>query len=90
MTSNLDYVYNTIISTEVFEHLEYIKILEKLAKGTKIIFSVPNFIIDSHLYNWQNAKEIRRDFSKYIDIKTIEKPLQIKDKIWFLISGIVK
>lgn len=81
--------YDVIISIEMFEHLNYTKVLGKLKKGTQIIFSVPNFMIDSHLYSWDSEEIIRRDFEKYIKINSIEKALQIKNNKWFIISGLI-
>lgn len=90
MADELDYPYDSIISTEFFEHIEYEKVLKKLKKGTRIMFSVPNFLIDSHLYCWKNEKEIENDFQNYIHINTIEIVLEIKDKKWFLVDGFMK
>jgi 2-polyprenyl-3-methyl-5-hydroxy-6-metoxy-1,4-benzoquinol methylase len=82
--------YDTIVSIEMFEHLDYASVLKKLNKGAQIIFSVPNFIIDSHLYCWQDEQEIRWDFEKYISINSIEVALTHKDKKWFLVNGFIK
>lgn len=82
--------YNVSIALEVFEHIEYEKVLRKLKKHSRILFSVPNFLIDSHIYSWQNKGEIKKDFEKYVDIESIEIPLQIKGKTWFLIDGKIK
>jgi len=90
LSYNIDLNYDTIIALEFFEHIEYKKVLTNLKSDTKIIFSVPNFKIDSHLYYWKDEAQIKRDFSKYIDIVTIENPLSIKNKKWFLVNGIIK
>jgi 2-polyprenyl-6-hydroxyphenyl methylase/3-demethylubiquinone-9 3-methyltransferase len=82
--------YDTIIAIEFFEHVEYKEVLKKLEKGSKIIFSVPNFLIDSHLYSWENTDQIEHYFGKYIEIEKIEKGLEIKDKYWFVVKGVIK
>lgn len=87
MTDKLDYPYDVIVSTEFFEHVEYSNVIERIKKSARIIFSVPNFLIDSHLYAWNNHKEIKRDFSKYMYINTIHTVIEIKDKKWFLVDG---
>lgn len=82
--------YDVVISTEVFEHLFYEKVLEKLNKGSQIIFTVPNFLIDSHLYCWHNEEEIRKDFEKYISISSIDIVLEQKNNKWFMINGFIR
>jgi 2-polyprenyl-3-methyl-5-hydroxy-6-metoxy-1,4-benzoquinol methylase len=90
VNDNLDFPYDLIIATEFFEHVEYEKILKKIKKGTRIIFSVPNFLIDSHLYCWEDDNHIRNDFREYMLINTVETVLEIKGKKWFLVDGFKK
>jgi len=90
LQNNIWVNYDIIIATEVFEHLYYEKVLEKLNKGTQIVFSVPNFLCDSHIYSWQDEQSIRNDFEKYINIITIEIAMTRKEKKWFLINGFIK
>ena len=90
MKDKLNYPYDVIVSTEFFEHVEYEKILNKIKPGARLIFSVPNFLIDSHLYKWDDHKQIQNDFSKYMYINTIQTVIEIKDKKWFLIDGFKK
>ncbi|HUV84785.1 MAG TPA: class I SAM-dependent methyltransferase [Methanosarcinales archaeon] len=88
--ATFNFFYDTVIAVEVFEHLYYEKILQKINKGTQIFFSVPNFKTDSHLFSWSSKEEVKEDFEHDIDIVSIETPLKIKDKVWYLVNGFVK
>lgn len=90
MTDDLNYDYNTVVAFEFIEHIEYKKIFKKLIIGSKIIFSVPNFANEDHLYTWQNEAEIIDSFKKYININTVECVLKKGFQKWFLITGKIK
>lgn len=90
MEDDLNYIYDIVVSTEFFEHIEYKKVINKLKKGAEIIFSVPNFLIESHIYSWANHEEIQKDFEKYININKIETILEQGNNKWFLIHGFIK
>lgn len=55
---------NTIIALELFEHLENdLRLIRRIPKYTKIVFSVPDFPSDNHYRVFKDEKEIRDRFS---------------------------
>jgi 2-polyprenyl-3-methyl-5-hydroxy-6-metoxy-1,4-benzoquinol methylase len=63
------YDYNLIICTEVLEHIkDDISVLKNIRKGSKIIFSVPNFDEESHVRWFLSERQIKLRYFKYIDI----------------------
>lgn len=62
-------VYDTIISTEVLEHIENDrKVLENIPIGKNIIFSVPNFDEVSHVRWFRSEREIKSRYFKLVRI----------------------
>lgn len=86
----LNFAYDTVIAIETFEHLEYDKLIGKLKSGAKIIFSVPNFKIPSHLHVFANQEEVRKSFEPLIDIELVKTVMKIKNKEWFFSVGTIK
>ena len=58
------------VATEVFEHLDDLKIIENIPKGQKAIFSVPSFDDPSHLRVF-TEKIVRRRYKDLFDIQKI-------------------
>jgi len=58
------------VATEVFEHLNDLKIIENIPKGQKVIFSVPSFDDPSHLRVF-TEKIVRRRYKDLFDIQKI-------------------
>ncbi len=58
------------VSTEVFEHLDDLKLLENVPSGQRLIFSIPSFSDPSHIrtYTEQSA---RRRYKDILDITNI-------------------
>jgi SAM-dependent methyltransferase len=62
--------YNTIVCTEVLEHLENDHgVIEHWARGTHCICSVPNYDADTHVRHFRNEDEVRQRYSKLLDIR---------------------
>lgn len=70
--SNYEGEYDTHIATEVLEHLDDYKILSNIPKEKRLIFSVPNFLDESHLRVY-NEQVIKERLGSLIDIKDIYK-----------------
>ena len=54
---------DTVICTEVLEHLDDdLFVLDLLSKGTRFLFSVPNFICTSHRRCFKSAEQVRKRY----------------------------
>jgi SAM-dependent methyltransferase len=54
---------DTVICTEVLEHLDNdLFVLDLLSKGTRFLFSVPNFICTSHRRCFKSAEQVRKRY----------------------------
>lgn len=62
--------FDTYIATEVFEHLDDIRIIRNIPAGKEVIFSVPSFPDRSHLRMY-TEQIIRKRYRDLIDIKEI-------------------
>jgi SAM-dependent methyltransferase len=63
----------TIVMFEVLEHIEDdIAVIKKIEKGSKVIFSVPDYMSDNHYRKFDNMEEVR-DRYKMINIKWYQK-----------------
>ena len=77
--------YNTVICLEVLEHIwEDISVLRNIREGTNIIFSVPNFDAESHVRWFNNERQIKSRYLKYVDLQDIVRIGNI-----FICSGVV-
>jgi len=78
--------YNTVICCEVFEHLDTdVEVLMNIKKGTKILFTVPNFNSKSHVRYFKDRDTIRMRYEsvvKFISIKEI--PVSATNKIYLV------
>ena len=65
------YADHVIIATETFEHIENDIELIKMLPKNKIIFSVPNFMSETHERVYKNQQYIRNRYKDIIQIRTI-------------------
>ena len=79
--------YNTIITTELLEHVDDYKVLGLIPKGTTFIASIPNFGDVAHLRTYESKEFIEKRFNKFINIERIffSKELGI-----YVFKGIIK
>jgi 2-polyprenyl-3-methyl-5-hydroxy-6-metoxy-1,4-benzoquinol methylase len=64
--------FNTVICLEVLEHIKQdIKIIKNLSRGTRIIFSVPNFDAPSHVRWFNSEREIKKRYFQDISFEEI-------------------
>ena len=77
----------TVICLETLEHLEYdIKVIENLPK-CNFIFSVPNFMCESHQRCFVTQNQIIDRYGKYIEIESMAKiPVSKKNSVWLIKS----
>lgn len=81
--------YNTVIATEVLEHLENdLEIFKNIKKGINFLFSIPSFKCDGHLRWFNSAPEILLYYFDYLHIKELRR-LKNPNK-WFMGWGIIK
>ncbi len=66
--------YNTIVCTEVLEHLENdLGVVQSWAGGSECICSVPNYDADTHVRHFKNEAEVRERYSPLIDIRAVQR-----------------
>lgn len=65
--------YNIVVAVEVFEHLDDLKVIEMIPKGTKILFSVPDFDSKPHLRTYPDMKAIRYWYQDVMKIEDFER-----------------
>ena len=84
---------SVIVMLEVLEHIvEDLEVIEKISKGSEIIFSVPNYNYRSHYRYFTSLKKVRDRYKHLIDINSshtiyLNKP---KTKAIYLIKSIKK
>lgn len=69
--------YNIVVAVEVFEHIDDIRVLKMIPKGTRVIFSVPSFDSLPHLRTYPTADAISRWYGEVLEIRKhvrIERP----------------
>jgi 2-polyprenyl-3-methyl-5-hydroxy-6-metoxy-1,4-benzoquinol methylase len=73
--NSVKFKYNTVVMTEVLEHIENdIELISKLKKGTKVIFSVPFVeivVAKTHLRKYSKEVVLER-YSELLKIKKIK------------------
>ena len=78
--------YNTVVSTEVFEHItKDIEVIERIKTGAKVIFSVPTFDYKSHVRHFETAEQVSERYENQFNDFVIEQIGRI-----FLCVGIKK
>ena len=83
--------YRTAVSFEVLEHINNdIGVIRYLKRGTKFIFSVPNYDYTSHVRFFKHKTKILERYSPYLEFKKLTS-FKISDrKIIFLAKTIKK
>jgi trans-aconitate methyltransferase len=76
----------TIISTEVFEHLDDKALIRRLPPN-EIIFSVPNYMAENHHRTYDSEKAIKDYYKDMINIESIDSFNRGKGRIIFIIQG---
>ena len=65
--------YNTIVSTEVFEHItKDIEVIERIKTGAKVIFSVPTFDYKSHVRHFETIEQVSERYGSQFNDFIIE------------------
>lgn len=81
--------YNTVIATEVLEHIQNdFGIIKNIKSGTNFILSVPSFKCDGHLRWFSSAPEIINYYFDYLNIKELVRMRKLNS--WFIGWGITK
>lgn len=81
--------YNTVILFEVLEHLDDdLFILNKIAEGSTVLFSVPNFDSESHVRFFESEAEILTRYSNILSIDDIYQFQISKNNKLYLAKGI--
>ena len=69
--------YDTVVAIEVFEHLNDLRVLAMIPKGTRVIFSVPDFDSYSHLRTYPDLVSIEE---YYKDVLSMKKHIRIRTR----------
>ena len=73
-TSPLRIGYDCFICTEVLEHLEdELVLLRRLPVNARFIFSVPDFMDESHVRCFKTEKDIRKRYGELLNIESVWK-----------------
>lgn len=80
----LEYINDSdvIVALETLEHLDDLRVLDRIEKGKKLIISLPTFNNEAHLIWFDDAKKIIDRYESTIKIMEI-----IKISDWFLFYG---
>lgn len=79
---------NTVICLETLEHLEDdLRVINRLPEETRFIFSVPDFMCDSHVRCFANEQEIMERYPMLI-IGGIEKIQVAKNRNIYIVDSI--
>jgi len=82
--------FDVVVCTEVLEHLDDDKYLFEILKpGTRVIFSVPDFLSNTHKRVFKGVKEIRDHYPNVNIVKSISHNTKFDGKI-FLIDSICR
>lgn len=78
----------TIIATEVLEHLlSDTLVVSRLQEGTRFIFSVPDFMVESHFRCFKTEQDIRKRYK--VNFRRIKKIKITRNKHIFLIDSVI-
>lgn len=81
--------YNTVILTEVLEHLEFDEfVFLFIKKGTKVIFTVPDYRATGHVRVYKSKKEITQRYGDFVNIKYIDSIKITKESTIYVTQGI--
>jgi len=83
-----DLHYSHVVATELLEHVaDDLLVAKSIVSGTRVIFTVPDFICSSHVRAYKNEADIRKRFSKLISFERIE-ALPRLNKTVFVCAGV--
>jgi 2-polyprenyl-3-methyl-5-hydroxy-6-metoxy-1,4-benzoquinol methylase len=89
-TSELyDDKYNTVVVLEVLEHIENdLLLLERIRKGSTVIFSIPNFNSESHMRWFDSTSDILKRYENFLAFESIHEfnSSPYKNKIYLVKS----
>ena len=81
--------YDIVTAIEVFEHVDFKKVISNL-KPVEIIFSLPNYDSQSHLWFPTSTKELHEAFDPLIDFDIIHTfQVDWPKKIW-ICKGVIR
>jgi 2-polyprenyl-3-methyl-5-hydroxy-6-metoxy-1,4-benzoquinol methylase len=67
-TPLLEGPYNTLICTEVLEHIpDDLRIIERIRPGTRCLVTVPNFPYVSHVRHFMSAQEVSNRYGSFFE-----------------------
>ena len=83
------YAYDTVLCTEFLEHVERdLDVVEKIAPGTRVVATVPNFGGEQHVRHFKNVDEVRERYGRYFTDFTVDALLANQlGKTYFLMEG---
>lgn len=80
---------NTVVAFQVFEHLAKDReLIKRIPRGTKIIFSVPNFWSKDHVRVYPDKRSIKDRYSTLMKIRSIDRFVTLKREMP-LISNLI-
>ncbi len=87
--------YNVVVALEVLEHVDDLKVFEKLPAGVMLIASVPDFDDESHLRTYHDVdKDIKERFEPYLKLNGIKifqgQNSSGNPQTFYVFNGIVK
>ena len=85
--------YDCIVMSEVMEHLENdITVLNFILPETHLIFTVPNYITDSHVRGFRSEQEVHDRYDKYVEIKSLDEVVLDDKNNWkvWIVDGMNK
>ena len=67
-TPLLEGPYNTLICTEVLEHIhDDLRVIERIRSGTRCLITVPNFPYVSHVRHFASKDEVSNRYGRFFD-----------------------
>jgi len=75
--------YNTVISTEVMEHLDDITVMYNIPKGANFLFSVPKKGCESHIRVFRDFKDVEERYGKFLEFTDM---VWVEDRYWVVSS----
>ena len=89
----LDGDYDTVVCTEVLEHLERdLDLVQRIRPGSRRLCTVPNFPYISHVRHFENEEQVSARYGEFFDCMTVWglAGSHREGTIYFLFDGIRK
>ncbi len=89
----LDGDYDTVVCTEVLEHLERdLDLVQRIRPGSRCLCTVPNFPYISHVRHFENEEQVSARYGEFFDCMTVWglAGSHREGTIYFLFDGIRK